>query len=139
MFVDGIRLQLAASAPITGGRAILPFRCVAGRVGLFLGLALALTACGRGPTEDTLRGGVPARTNLHEATLLPPQAIRTVNRNDAGWRLIYHPERAPLGADQQAAMALCGLERKRPARIEVQPMAEPFDDPGARKIDIICA
>lgn len=112
---------------------------MAGRTTLLLGIALALTACGRAPTEDILRGGVPARTNLHEATRLPQQAVRTVNRNDAGWRLIYHPERAPNGADQHAASALCGLERKRPVRIEVQPLAEPFDDPGARKIDIICA
>ena len=49
--------------------------------------ALLVAACGRGPTEDVLRGGVPARTDLHRTTGLPPHAVRTVNRNDAGWRL----------------------------------------------------
>ncbi|MFH5775711.1 hypothetical protein ACHFJ0_15775 [Paracoccus sp. NGMCC 1.201697] len=103
-------------------------------------LLLTLSAgCGRGPTEDMLPGGVPARTNLHQATGLPPQAVRTVNRNDAGWRLIYHPGNAPANAEQQAARALCGLESRAVAQIVRLPLDAPLDDPGAAKIDIICA
>lgn len=102
-------------------------------------LALAAAACGRGPTEDILRGGVPARTNLHQTTGLPSEAVRTVNRNDAGWRVIFHPARAPVGAEQQAARALCGLERRAVSRIERLPLDAPTDDPGAVKFDIICA
>lgn len=102
-------------------------------------MMVGLAACGRGPTEDILPGGIPARTNLHDSTGLPPQAVRTVNRNDAGWRLIYHPTRAPQGADQQAARALCGLERRRVAQIVRLPLEAPYDDPGAAKIDVICA
>ena len=45
---------------------------------------------------------------------------------------------APAGAEQGAARALCGLERKRPVEIRDLPLAGPGDDPGARKIDIIC-
>ncbi|MTH76472.1 hypothetical protein [Paracoccus aestuariivivens] len=103
-------------------------------------LTLTLTqGCGRAPTEDILPGGIPARTNLHEASGLPSQAVRTVNRNDAGWRLIFHPGNAPDGAEQQAARALCGLERRRVAQIVRLPLDAPSDDPGAAKIDIICA
>lgn len=101
--------------------------------------ALLVAACGRGPTEDVLRGGVPARTDLHRTTGLPPHAVRTVNRNDAGWRLIYHPGNAPPDADQQAARALCALERRAVAQIVRLPLDAPFDDPGAAKIDILCA
>lgn len=102
------------------------------------GLLALLAACGRGPTDDILRGGVPAVTNLHAASTLPPHSVRTVNRNDAGWRVIYHPAGAPAGAEQGAASALCGLERKRPVRIIELPLEGPGDDPGARKIDIVC-
>lgn len=106
-----------------------------------LGLALVLLsgACARGPSEDILRGGIPARTDLHQSTGLPGEAVRTVNRNDAGWRLIYHPTRVPAGAEQQAARALCGLERKGVAQILRLPLDAPHDDPGAAKIDVICA
>lgn len=107
------------------------------RLGL-LALALLTAACGRGPTEDTLRGGVPARTDLHGASTLPPASVRTVNRNDAGWRVIYHPASAPAGAEQSAARSLCALERKRPVLIRELPLDGPADDPGARKIDIVC-
>ncbi|AXC50838.1 hypothetical protein DRW48_15165 [Paracoccus suum] len=109
----------------------------AGRVAL-VGLCLALAACGGGPTEDMLRGGVPARTDLHRASTLPPQSVRTVNRNDAGWRVIYRPGAAPANAEQGAAKALCGLEHKRAVEIRQLPLDGPGDDPGARKIDIIC-
>ncbi|MDS9467192.1 hypothetical protein RGQ15_06350 [Paracoccus sp. MBLB3053] len=103
-------------------------------------LLLSLNSgCSRAPTDLVLPGGIPAKTNLHEASGLPSQAVRTVNRNDAGWRLIYHPGRAPAGAEQQAARALCGLERRRVAQIVRLPLDAPFDDPGASKIDIICA
>lgn len=102
-------------------------------------LALTAAACGRGPTEDILRGGVPARTNLHQTTGLPSESVRTVNRNDAGWRVIFHPDRAPSGAEQQAARALCGLENRAVSRIERLPLDQPGDDPGAAKFDIICA
>lgn len=106
---------------------------------LVAALAVLTAACGRGPTEDILRGGVPARTNLHQTTGLPGDAVRTVNRNDAGWRVIFHPARAPQGAEQQAARALCGLERRSVSRIERLPLDAPSDDPGAVKFDIICA
>lgn len=106
---------------------------------IMLCFALGTAACSRGPTEDILRGGVPARTNLHQSTGLPADAVRTVNRNDAGWRLIYHPNTAPMGAEQQAARALCGLERRAVARIVRLPLDAPYDDPGAAKIDVICA
>lgn len=106
---------------------------------LGLGLMLLTAACGLGPDEDILRGGIPARTDLHQSTGLPGAAVRTVNRNDAGWRLIYHPTRAPIGAEQQAARALCGLERRGVAQIVRLPLDTPYDDPGAAKIDVICA
>lgn len=100
--------------------------------------AVALTSCGR-RGDDMLRGGVPARTNLPRATALPPESVRTVARRDYGWRLIYHPATAPADAESRAAAALCGLERRRVARIEHTALAAPEDDPGARKIDIFCA
>lgn len=103
-------------------------------------MALLLSAaCGRAPTDDILPGGVPARTNLHQASTLPPQSVRTVHRNDAGWRVIYHPASAAPNAEQTAAAALCGLERKHPVQIIELPLSAPGDDPGARKIDIVCA
>lgn len=104
-----------------------------------LAAALVLAACGRAPTQDILRGGVPAMTDLHRASTLPPDSVRTVARRDYGWRLIYHPMRAPVNAEQGAAAALCGLERRRPARIEHQQRIDPLADPGARVIDIYCA
>ncbi|MCZ0962165.1 hypothetical protein [Paracoccus benzoatiresistens] len=111
-------------------------RCIAP---LSLTALMALSACGRAPTNDILPGGIPARTNLHEASTLPPDSVRTVARRDFGWRVIYHPSRAPAGADQAAARALCGLERRRVARIEPVPRLDPSADPGAAIIDIICA
>lgn len=101
---------------------------------LFLGLA----ACGRAPTDDILRGGVPAITDLHATTEMPPAALRSVARKDAGWRLIYHPGRAPADAEQKAAAALCRLEKKRATQILAHPMQAPEDDPGARMIDVMC-
>lgn len=100
---------------------------------------LVLSACGREMTQDILPGGIPARTNLHEASALPPDSVRTVARRDFGWRVIYHPLRAPANAEQGAAFALCGLERRRPARIDILPRLDPSADPGARIIDIHCA
>lgn len=100
---------------------------------------LTLTACGRAPTDDILRGGIPAMTNLHQASTLPPDSVRTVARRDFGWRLIYHPARAPAASDQRAARALCGLERRSVSRIERVPRIEPLADPGAAIIDIFCA
>lgn len=101
-------------------------------------LTALLSACGRAPTDEILRGGIPARTDLHQASAMPPEAIRSVARKDAGWRLIYHPARAPADAEQAAAAALCGLEKKRPEQLVVLPMTAPEDDPGARMIDVIC-
>ncbi|AGT09649.1 hypothetical protein JCM7686_2581 [Paracoccus aminophilus JCM 7686] len=101
-------------------------------------LTLGLAACGRAPTDDVLRGGVLARTDLHRTTELPPASIRSVARKDAGWRLIYHPAAAPADAEQKAAAALCLLEKNRPTRIDLLPMSAPEDDPGARMIDVIC-
>ena len=110
-------------------------RCIAP---LSLVSLMALAACGRAPTDDILRGGIPAMTDLHQASTLPPDSVRTVARRDFGWRLIYHPARAPAGADRRAAHALCGLERRRVARIERLPRLDPRADPGAAIIDIIC-
>ncbi|WBU52292.1 hypothetical protein [Paracoccus sp. SCSIO 75233] len=101
--------------------------------------ALVLTSCGPRNTDEILRGGVPANTNLPDATTLPPEAIRTVARRDFGWRLIYHPGSAPPNADGRAAAALCGLESRRVARVAPAPLTYPTDDPGTRMIDIFCA
>lgn len=100
---------------------------------------LTLAGCGGGMTDLVLRGGIPARTDLHQASTLPSDSVRTVARRDFGWRLIYHPARAPADAEQAAARALCGLERRRVARIEHLPRLDPLADPGARVIDVICA
>lgn len=108
-------------------------------VPLSLAALLTLTACGGRPTEDILPGGIPARTDLHQASALPPDAIRTVARRDYGWRVIYHPARAPMNAEQGAAHALCRLERRGVARIERIPRTDPTADPGAAIIDVFCA
>ncbi len=103
-----------------------------------LSLGLLVSACGRAPTDLILPGGVPANTNLHQTTHLPADSVRSVARKDAGWRVIYHPARAPVNAEQGAAAALCGLESKRAQEIIIQPMSSPMDDPGARMIDVVC-
>ncbi|RJE81368.1 hypothetical protein DWB67_01585 [Paracoccus sp. JM45] len=100
---------------------------------------LTLASCGDRMTTDILPGGIPARTNLHQASGLPPASVRTVARRDFGWRVIYHPSTAPPNAESQAAVALCGLERRAPLRIVQQPRIDPFADPGARIFDIHCA
>ena len=124
----------------TSGHARATFLSGAMRLPAAVVLAiLTLAACGSRPTEDILRGGVPAMTDLHQASTLPPASVRTVARRDYGWRLIYHPTRAPVNAEQGAAAALCRLERRRPARIEHQQRIDPLADPGARVIDIYCA
>lgn len=105
---------------------------------LALGALLALAACGNKGT-DLVLNGVPANTDLHEASSLPADAVRTVARRDYGWRLIYHPARAPANAEQAAARALCGLEKRRVARIEHVPRIDPYSDPGAAIIDVYCA
>lgn len=108
------------------------------RPALLLG-SLLLSACAERMTEDILPGGIPARTDLHQASTLPPDSVRTVARRDFGWRLIYRPARAPANAGPAAASALCGLERRAVARIEPIPRIDPLADPGARIIDIYCA
>jgi hypothetical protein len=100
---------------------------------------LSLAGCGERMTSDILPGGIPARTDLHQASTLPPESVRTVARKDYGWRLIYHPARAPANAEQGAARALCGLERRPVSRIEHVPRIDPYTDPGASIIDIFCA
>ena len=101
---------------------------------------LALSACGGGKSSETiLPGGIPASTNLHQASALPPESVRTVARRDDGWRLIFHPARAPASAEQGAARALCGLEKRRVQRIERIPRIDPTADYGAAIIDIYCA
>lgn len=106
---------------------------------LALAAILALSACGDRMTTDILPGGVPARTDLHQASGLPAASVRTVARRDFGWRVIYQPSAAPPNAESRAAVALCGLERRAPLRIEQQPRTDPFADPGARIFDIYCA
>lgn len=110
-----------------------------GMAALSVAAVVLLGACGRAPTADILPGGIPAMTDLHRASALPPDAVRTVARREFGWRLIYRPARAPAGADQGAARALCGLERRGVARIERVPRIDPYADPGAAIIDIFCA
>lgn len=100
---------------------------------------LCLTACGPRSTDEILRGGVPARTNLPHATSLPPDAVRTVSRREFGWRLIYHQASAPADADARAATALCRLESRGVAYVTPVAQAAPGDDPGTRMIDIYCA
>lgn len=122
----------AEPAPAPAGQRLAPPALIAAAV-------LTLSACGGGSTDEILRGGVPARTNLPVATSLPPKSVRTVSRHEYGWRLIYHPASAPANADGRAALALCGLESRGVGRIEQAMMSSPLDDPGARMIDIYCA
>lgn len=100
---------------------------------------LGLAGCGDRVTNDILPGGIPARTNLHQASGLPPESVRTVARRDFGWRVIYRPAYAPPNAESRTAVALCGLERRAPLRIQQQPRLDPTADPGARIFDIYCA
>lgn len=100
---------------------------------------LTLAGCGDRMTRDILPGGIPARTDLHQASTLPPESVRTVARRDFGWRVIYHPARSRADAASGAARALCGLERRGVARIEPVPRTDPSADPGATIIDIHCA
>ncbi|HMQ41079.1 MAG TPA: hypothetical protein PKC09_07375 [Paracoccus sp. (in: a-proteobacteria)] len=118
------------SAPASAGRLLAPSAVIA---------ALTLSACGPRNTDEVLRGGVPARTNLPHASALPPESVRTVARRDYGWRVIYHPASAPADADHRAAAALCGLESRRVGRVEQAMQVSPLDDPGSRMIDIYCA
>lgn len=106
---------------------------------LSLAALLTLGACGDRMTDLILPGGIPSRTDLHQASTLPPDSVRTVARRDYGWRLIYHPARAPVNADRRAASALCGLERRAVAGIDRIPRLDPYSDPGAAIIDITCA
>lgn len=99
---------------------------------------LTLSACGDRST-DLVLNRVPARTDLHQASTLPPESVRTVSRKDYGWRLIYHPSRAPAGAGTRAGAALCALERRRVAGIDPIPRTDPTADPGAVILDIHCA
>lgn len=114
-----------------------PTLCV-GRLVSFAAL-LSLAACGDRMTTDILPGGIPARTNLHQASGMPPEAVRTVARRAFGWRVIYQPRLAPANAESRAAVALCALERRAPLRIVQQPRIDPSADPGARIFDIYCA
>ena len=100
---------------------------------------MGLAACGDRMTTDILPGGIPARTDLHLATGLPPESVRTVARRDFGWRVIYRPAYAPPNAESRAAVALCGLERRAPLRIQQRARLDPFTDPGARIFDVHCA
>lgn len=99
---------------------------------------LTLSACGDRST-DLVLNRVPARTDLHQASTLPPASVRTVARKDYGWRLIYHPSHAPAGAGTRAAAALCALERRRLTGIDLIPRTDPTADPGAAILDIHCA
>lgn len=128
-------MQHRAAAQQQTGRGIR----ARGALPLSLAALLALTACGQRMTTDVLPGGIPARTDLHAATGLPPGAVRTVARRSFGWRVIYQPAAAPPNAESQAAVALCGLERRAPLRIEQLPRLDPTADPGARIFDIYCA
>ena len=125
-------LDHADPAPVSGARRLMPATMIAATV-------LSLSACGPRGSEEILRGGIPATTNLPRATTLPPVSVRTVSRRDFGWRVIYRPADAPPDADGRAAAALCGLESRAVARVEQAVLVSPFDDPGTRMIDIYCA
>lgn len=132
--MDMINARHATAEPtpaVAGGR-LVPSAVIAAAV-------LTLTACGPRNTDEILRGGVPARTNLPHATNLPPEAVRTVSRRDFGWRLIYHPASAPADAEARAANALCQLESRAVAYVSPVTQSAPLDDPGTRMIDIFCA
>lgn len=118
--------------PATAGRRFAPPALIAAAV-------LTISSCGPRNTDDILRGGVPARTNLPHATSLPPDAVRTVSRREFGWRLIYHTASAPADADARAATALCRLESRGVAYVSPVAQVAPTDDPGTRMIDIYCA
>lgn len=122
---------LARTMPAFAGRRLAPPALIAATI--------LISSCGPRNTDEVLRGGVPARTNLPQATNLPPDAVRTVSRRDFGWRLIYHPASAPADADARAATALCRLESRGVASVSQVAQASPLDDPGTRMIDIFCA
>ncbi|WBU65073.1 hypothetical protein [Paracoccus aerodenitrificans] len=121
----------AAPVPVSGSVRFVP-------AALFATTVFGLSSCGPGNTDEILRGGVPASTNLPLATNLPPESVRTVARRNFGWRLIYLPASAPMDAEQRAASALCGLERRRVSNVLPAPQVAAGDDPGTRKIDIFC-
>ncbi|WP_147391948.1 hypothetical protein [Paracoccus onubensis] len=130
--------QDANAQPISSA-AMRAGSCSCSIAPLSFATVLALSACGAGKSEELiLPGGIPARTNLHEASTLPPESVRTVARRDYGWRLIYHPARAPASAGQAAARALCDLESRSVQRIENIPRIDPYADYGAAIIDIYC-
>ncbi|MDP5308288.1 hypothetical protein [Paracoccus spongiarum] len=133
-----MRQELDSSAPAPG-QATSASGLLGQAAPLSLAALLTLSACGERMSDLILPGGIPASTDLHQASTLPPDSVRTVARRDYGWRLIYHPGRAPANAEQGAARALCGLERRPVARIEHLPRLDPLADPGARIIDITCA
>lgn len=120
-----------------------PHHAVGRGIPLSLIALLGLTACGDRMTTDILPGGIPARTDLHQASGLPPAAVRTVARRSFGWRVIYQPSAIPPSdlprAESRAAVALCALERRGPLRIVQQPRLDPSADPGARIFDIYCS
>ena len=149
MLMYGGRAAIRKGADtVIAQRAIAPqprrTQLAAGRgVPLSLIALLGLTACGDRMTNDILPGGIPARTDLHQASGLPPASVRTVARRSFGWRVIYQPSAIPPAelprAESRAAVALCGLERRPPLRIVQQPRVDPSADPGARIFDIYCA
>lgn len=138
MVVKGKIVELQGSHPTEAPNG--PRHCSFGPMApLSLLALLSLAGCGERMTGDVLRGGIPARTNLHLASGLPPESVRTVARREFGWRVIYQPAAAPPNAESRAAVALCGLERRAPLRIVQQPRLDPTADPGARIFDIYCA
>lgn len=130
--------KIVTTPRATGPQFRLP-QLATGRGMVSLIALLGLAACGGRMTTDILPGGIPARTDLHQASGLPPEAVRTVSRRDFGWRVIYQPGGLPPTAESRAAVALCGLERRAPLRIVQQPRLDPTADPGARIFDIYCA
>ncbi|WP_313135319.1 hypothetical protein [Paracoccus jeotgali] len=130
---------MTAEPPLSPASAAAPGPRRIASGALLTAAVLSLSSCGPRNTDETLRGGVPARTNLPLATGLPPDAVRTVSRRDYGWRLIYLPALSPADAEGRAASALCRLERRGVGRIEQIPQVAPQDDPGTRMIDIHCA
>ncbi|MRX50749.1 hypothetical protein GI374_09880 [Paracoccus sp. S-4012] len=101
---------------------------------------LTLAACAPetiapGVAGGTMRG-LPASTNLHAATGLPPGAVYSVAQTARGWRVLYHASAATPSAVGQR---LCASAGRPLAGVSEGRTQGAGDLPGARLIEITCA